>query len=141
MKDFDFNDFDLADTEFDDRSVEELYEEFLGTREPAKGEFIYYYGGYFNVMKELTGSSMLLLTWLTFNCEVNTGRVVVQSFAQKEAMKELGINTATYYNSLRQLKNLDIIRGTNAIYYVNPNCAWKGTADKRTRFLKLYPRM
>ena len=141
MKDFDINDFEPVDSEFDDRTGEELYEEFLGANEKAKDEFIYYYGGYFKILPILTGTAANLLMWLAFNCDVNTGRVIVQSFAQRQAMQDLCINTSTYYKALNQLKNVGAVKGKDAKYYVNPSYVWKGTADKRAKFLKIYPKL
>lgn len=135
------NDFDMIDSEFDERTGEELYAEFLGKIEKAKEEFIYYYGGYYNIMTELTGAAMNLFTWMAFHCEVNTGRVVIQSFVQREALKDMGITLSTYYKALSLLKEKGLIKGMNAVYYVNPSFAWKGTADARMRFLKIYPKL
>lgn len=135
------NDFDIIDSEFDERTGEELYAEFLGKIEKAKEEFIYYYGAYYNIMTELTGAAMNLFAWMAFHCEVNTGRVVIQSFVQREALKEMGITLSTYYKALSLLKEKGLIKGMNAIYYVNPSFAWKGTADARMRFLKIYPKL
>lgn len=135
------NDFDIIDSEFDDRSGEELYAEFLGKIEKPKEEFVYYYGAYYNIMTQLTGAAMNLFTWMTFHCEVNSGRVVMQSFVQRQALKDMGITVSTYYKALGVLKEKGMIKGTNAIYFVNPSFAWKGTAEARMRFMKVYPKL
>lgn len=132
-------DFEQLDAEFYGRTPEETYAEFLSRIEKSKDEFIYYYGNYYNVMRELTGAAKDLLAWLTFHSEVNTGRVFMQSITQGSALKELGITLGTYYKALNQLKSKGIIKGSNAIYYINPTFAWKGTGDMRARFVRIYP--
>lgn len=135
------NDFEIMDSEFDDRSVEELYADFLGKTEKSNEEFIYYYGRFYNAMSQLTGSAMSLMTWLTFHCGVNSGRVIIQSFTLKDALRDLECSIGTYYKSINLLKSLDMIKGGNATYYVNPAYAWKGTADMRAKFMKIYPKL
>lgn len=141
MKEFDRNDFDPMGSEFDERTGEELYEAFLEKIDRPKDEFIYYYGGYRTVMTRLTSAAKDLLAWMAFNCEVNSGRVFIQSHTQKKALEELGITMATYYKALNQLKEANIIKGSNAAYYVNPAVAWKGAAGARSGFMKVYPRL
>lgn len=135
--DFSASDFENA-SDFDERSAEELYAEFLGKAEKTKDEFIYVYGRYYNVMTRLTGAAKDLFIWLTFRCDVNSGRAFVQSIALREALSDLGITLSTYYKSLNILKEHDVIKGSNATYYINPAYAWKGTADMRAKFMKIY---
>lgn len=141
MAEFNFNDFEQVDSDFDDRTAEELYAEFLGGIEKPKDEFIYCYGKYYNIMKKLTGSAKDLLIWLTFHCEVNTGRVLIQSETLKEALREMRITVATYYKSLAILKETGVIKGGRAKFFVNPSFAWKGTADMRNKFMKIYHKL
>ena len=42
MTEFNSNDFEQFESEFDCRSAEEMYAEFLGKVEKPKDEFIYY---------------------------------------------------------------------------------------------------
>lgn len=141
MKEFDVNEFDCIDSEFEEKTGAELYAEFLGKVEKPRDEFVYVYSKYLNTITSLTGSANDLLFWLAMNTDVNTGRVVVQSWAQRDALSELGIAVGTYYKSLNLLKEHDLIRGENAVYFVNPAYIWKGTPDARSRFLRVYPRM
>ena len=136
-----FNGFDMVDSEFNERTAEEMYEEFLGMAEPRKDEFIYIYSSYLSVIPSLTGAAMNLFSWLTFRCNVNSGRVFVQSITLKNCLKDLGITLGTYYKALNLLKDKNLIKGGNATYYVNPHYAWKGTADRRSKFLKIYPKL
>ena len=139
MREFDVNEFDCIDSEFEEKTGAELYAEFLSKVERPKDEFVYYYGKYLSVMSGMTGAATSLLFWLAMNTEVNTGRVLVQSMAQRGALAELGIAVGTYYKALNQLKSKGIIKGSNAIYYINPTFAWKGTGDMRARFVRIYP--
>lgn len=141
MNEFEVNEFEECPADFDDRTGAELYAEFLSKVERPKDEFVYYYGKYLSVMSGLTGAATSLLFWLVMNTEVNTGRVLVQSMAQRGALAELGITVGTYYKALNQLKELGLIKGENAVYYVNPAYVWKGTADARSKFTKVYPRL
>ena len=138
MNEFNSNDFEELDEEFDERSSDEIYEDFLESVQKPNDEFIYFYGAFYNAMTKLTGAALNLLTWLTFHCEVNTGRVLVQSMQQRDAIKDLGITTGTYYKALTLLKENGIIKGSKAKYYINPTYAWKGTAGMRAKFLKVY---
>ena len=133
-------DFEQLEAEFDDRSVDEMYAEFLGKVVKPRDEFVYYYGKYYNIMTELTGAAMNLLTWLTFHCEVNTGRVRVQSDTLKDALQELKITLGTYYKALALLREKGIIKGSKAKFYINPEFAWKGTAEMRNKFMRIYYR-
>lgn len=141
MEKINVTEFDEFASEFDDRTGEELYAEFFGKRERSKNEFIYCYADFLTVMPSLTGAAHTLFMWLTFNCDVNSGRVLVQSVTLKEALSELGITLQTYYKALNILKELDMVRGKNAVYYVNPAYAWKGTADIRNRFIRVYQKL
>lgn len=138
MTDFYRHEFEQMDSEFDDRSAEEMYEDFLESVQKPNDEFVYYYGAYCDVMKELTTAAMNLFAWMAFRCEVNTGRVLIQSMTQRDAMKDLDITISTFYKSLALLKEKGMIKGSNAKYFVNPMYAWKGTAGMRSKFLKIY---
>lgn len=141
MNEFEVNDFESCASDLDERTGAELYAEFLSKIEKPKDEFIYFYGKFLTVMNMLTGAANSLLFWMTMNTEVNTGRVLVQSMTQRGALGELGITISTYYKALNLLKKLDLIKGENAVYYVNPAYAWKGTADARSKFIKVYPKL
>lgn len=141
MNEFEVNEFEECSAASDGKTGAELYAEFLEKIERPKDEFIYYYGKYLSITKSLTVAATRLLFWLAMNTEVNTGRVLVQSMAQRVALKELGIASGTYYKALSQLKDLGVIKGGNAVYYVNPAYVWKGTAEARTRFGKVYPKL
>lgn len=141
MNEFDVNDFCEVDSDVEERSGAELYADFLGKVEKPKDEFVYCYSQYVGVMKGLTGAAKDLYLWLALNSEVNTGRVFVQSMVQRGALEELDMTVGTYYKALGQLKKLGLVKGENAVYYINPAYIWKGTADTRMKFLKVYPRL
>lgn len=137
----DFDAFEMIDSEFCDKTAEELYEEFLGKPEPRKDEFVYIYSGFLVLTPSLTGAAINLFLWMAYRCNVNTGRVFIQSITLKECLRELGITVGTYYKALNILKEKGLVKGSNATYYVNPNYAWKGMADMRSKFLKIYPKL
>lgn len=141
MRNFDTNEFEMAIDEFDGMSGEEMYEAMLGKVDKVRDGYISYYAKFLEVMHKLSASSMNLLLWMAFNSEMNTGRVFIQSFALRDALKELGIVIATYYKALKELKSLGVIKGTNAVYYINPAYVWKGTTEMRNRFMRVYPRL
>ena len=141
MGEFDVNDFEVYTSDSDDRTGAELYAEFLSKVERPKDEFVYYYSKCLSVVSSLTGAANSLLFWMALNTEVNTGRVLVQSMAQRGALAELGITVGTYYKALNQLKDLGLIKGESAVYYINPAYIWKGTADARAKFIKVYPKL
>ena len=141
MNEFEVNDFVEVDSDADDRSGVDLYAEFLCKAEKPKDEFVYCYSRYIGVSKELTGAAKNLYLWLALNSDVNTGRVFVQSLSQRRALEELDMTVGTYYRALNQLKYFGLIKGDNAVYYINPSYMWKGTADMRAKFLRVYPKL
>jgi hypothetical protein len=138
MKNFDDFEFDVP-TEFGGKTDEELLQEFLDDCPVTDDAYVSVYGGYYSVMQELLPTSRNILMWMAFNCEVDRGRVVVQSDAQQRMLRELGISLVTYYKCLKDLKEHNAIRGVNARYYVNPKFMWKGGDKRRREFLKRYP--
>lgn len=134
----DYNDFDVP-AEFGGKSEDELLQEFLDECPVTEDSYISIYSGYYTVMQKLLPTSRNVLVWMTFNCEIDRGRVVMQSDAQSRLIRELGISLVTYYKCLRDLKANNAIRGVNARYYVNPMYMWKGGDKRRRDFLKRYP--
>jgi hypothetical protein len=132
------NDFELP-AEFSGKTDEELLQEFLDECPVTGDSYINIYGEYYTVMQKLLPTSRSILIWMTFNCEIDRGRVVVQSDAQSRLLKELGISLVTYYKCLRDLKANNAIRGVNARYFINPRFMWKGGDKRRKDFLKRYP--
>jgi hypothetical protein len=76
---------------------------------------------------------------MSFNSELDRGRVVVQSVSVERLLKELGISLVTYYKCLADLKAHDAIRGGKAKYYINPKFMWRGGDARRKKFLARYP--
>ena len=132
------NDFDIP-VEFGGKTDEELLQEFLDECPVTEDSYVSVYGGYYSVMQKILPTSRSILIWMAFNCEVDRGRVVMQSDAQQRMCRELEISLVTYYKCLKDLKEHNAIRGTNARYYVNPKFFWKGGDKRRKDFLKRYP--
>lgn len=135
------NEFEDGMNDFVEKSAEELYEEFLSKKRSTDDGYVSYFGEYVDVMRGLSGSAKDLLTWMAFNSEMNTGRIYLQSFVQKEALKRLGITVVTYYRALNELKGAGIVKGGDARYYLNPRIVWKGTSEMRNGFMKVFPKM
>ena len=132
------DDFDVP-AEFGGKTDEELLQEFLDECPVTEDSYVSLYGGYYSVMQKILPTSRSILIWMAFNCEVDRGRVVMQSDAQQRMCRELEISLVTYYKCLKDLKEHNAIRGTNARYYVNPKFFWKGGDKRRKDFLKRYP--
>lgn len=140
MKNNGNRDFDGAAYEFDEVGAEEAYEAFLAKKKRSDDGFICYYGDWLDVMRGLSSAAKDLLTWLAFNCEMNTGRVFMQSLDLQRALGDLGITAVTYYRALNDLKELGVVKGNNAKFYLNPQFVWKGTSDMRSDFMSVFPR-
>lgn len=133
------NDFEFAANEFDGPTEEQLLEEFMNDGGVDEDAYLSLYGLYRKKMVLLTSASKNLFAWMAFNCEVDKGRVRMQSQVQKEVLAELGITALTYYRCLAELKENDLIRGNNARYYINPRVAWRGSSARRSKFIYRYP--
>jgi hypothetical protein len=131
------NDFEMP-AEFSGKSEEELLEEFLNDCPVTEESYISIYGGYYSVMKKLTSAAKNVLVWMTFNSELDRGRVVMQSINLQRLIKELEITEQTYYKSIASLKENDAIRGGDGKYYINPKFMWKGSDTRRRKFLNRY---
>jgi hypothetical protein len=130
----------IGQTEFGEKTAEELLEEFLDEC-PIVSEDVYanFYGGCFPAMMKILPTSVKVFLWMVFNCELNKGRVTIQSLTQQRLLKECGISQVAYFNCLRDLKKNNMIRGCRAIYFINPKFAWRGTHRDRIRFIDQYP--
>ena len=134
-------DFDYAAVDFDEIDSTELYEDLLKKLKKKGETFMTTYDNYLDVMLMLSPAAVHLLTWLTMHSEMNTGKAVLQSQTLATCLKELKIVKSTFYRCLTELKELDLIKGGNAKYYINPRYVWKGTNDMRAGFMKVYPRL
>lgn len=135
------NDFEITgQTEFGGKTAEELLEEFLDEC-PIVSEdaYVNFYGACFPAMMKILPTSMRVFLWMVFNCELNKGRVTIQSLTQKRLLKECEISQVAYFKSLRDLRKHNMIRGCRAIYYINPRFAWRGTHRDKMRFIEQYP--
>jgi hypothetical protein len=135
------NEFDVTGkAEFDNKTPEELLEEWLDECPiVSDGVYVNFYGASFTTFMKILPTSMKVFLWMVFNSELEKGRVTIQSLAQKRLLKECNISQIAYFKSLRDLKANNMIRGFRAIYYINPNFAWRGTHRNRLRFIEQYP--
>lgn len=135
------NEFEVTGkAEFDNKTPEELLEEWLDECPiVSDGVYVNFYGASFTTFMKILPTSMKVFLWMVFNSELEKGRVTIQSLAQKRLLKECNISQIAYFKSLRDLKANNMIRGFRAIYYINPNFAWRGTHRNRLRFIEQYP--
>ena len=132
------NDFSIP-PEFGGMTAEERLEKFLEECPVTDDAYINIFGAYYSVMGKILPTSRVVFIWLAFNSEPDRGRVIIQSLAQQRLLKECGISQVTYFKCLRDLKKHDVIRGFNAIYYINPKFAWRGGNKRRHIFMSEYP--
>lgn len=135
------NDFEFAGpSEFDEKTPEELLEDFLDAC-PVVSDDVYvnFYGGCFPAMMKMLPTSAKVFLWMAFNVELNNGRVTIQSLAQKRLLKECGISQVSYFKCLQDLKKHGAIRGCRAVYYLNPKFVWRGAHKHRMMFIEQYP--
>lgn len=126
--------------EFDSKTPEELLEEWLdGCPIVSDDTYVNFYGACFTTFMKILPTSMKVFLWMAFNSELEKGRITIQSLAQKRLLKECKISQVAYFKSLRDLKANNMIRGFRAVYYINPNFAWRGTHRNRLRFMEQYP--
>lgn len=134
------NEFDITgQSEFDNKTTEEMLEEFMNSCPVSDDVYVNFYGASFLAMMKVLPTSVRVFMWMTYNCELNKNRVTIQSLTQKRLLKECGISQITYFNCLRDLKKHNVIRGCRAIYYINPKFAWRGTHQNRMKFIEQYP--
>lgn len=135
------NDFEITGkAEFDDKTPDELLEEFLaGCPIISDDVYVNFYGACFTTFMKIKPTSMRVFLWMVFNSELEKGRVTIQSLAQRRLLKECNISQVAYFNSLQDLKANNMIRGFRAVYYINPRFAWRGTHRNRQRFIEQYP--
>jgi hypothetical protein len=134
-----FDDFrDLSD-EFSGKTEEELLEEFMNESDVTDECYISLFGLWLRKMRGLSSAAKDLFIWMAFHCDVDKGRVSMQSFSLQTALRELDISSVTYYRCLGELKEKDFIRGGNARYYINPRIVWRGCSARRAKFVYRYP--
>ena len=135
IKDFEFD----VPTEFGEKTGEEMLEEFLEECPATEDSYVNVFGAYYAVMSKILPTSKDVLLWMGFNCELDKGRVVIQSKNLKRIISELGISRTAYFNSIKDLKYYDVIRGCDAVYYINPKYMWRGSDRRRHKFMTRYP--
>jgi hypothetical protein len=132
------NDFSIP-PEFGGKTAEEQLDDFMDECPVTDDAYVNFYGAYYSVMRKILPTSKDVLIWMVFNCEPDKGRVFIQSLTRNRLLKELGISQVTYFKCLRDLRKHDVIRGLNAIYYINPRFVWRGTNKRRLIFMSQYP--
>lgn len=131
-------DFDVP-SEFVEKDGGEMLEEFLDECPATEDSYINVFGAYYSVLRLILPTSAKVLMWMAFNSELDKGRVIIQSKSLKRVLSELGISRTAYFNSIRDLKAYDVIRGYDAVFFLNPRYMWRGSDKRRHKFMARYP--
>ena len=105
---------------------------------PKKAEEFYFtFLSGLNAICALTRpSDIKILAILCARAEFNTGKVKVTSHDRKEIIKTLDTSPQSFSNSIKRLKDADLLNGDRGEYELNPQHFWKGTTDQRATLLK-----
>jgi hypothetical protein len=135
------NEFEsMGKSEFSGKTAQEILDEWLDECPiVSDGVYVNFYGASFTTFMKILPTSMKVFLWMVFNSELEKGRVTIQSLTQKRLLKECQISQVAYFKCLRDLKANNMIRGFRAVYFINPNFAWRGTHKNRMRFIEQYP--
>ena len=68
--------------------------------------------------------------------EFNTGKVYLPAETRKQICTELNVVNQQLSNSLKSLKEKNLIQGSKGLFYLNPSVFWKGTMETRNTFLR-----
>lgn len=76
-----------------------------------------------------------ILSWMCANAEYNTGKVYLTSSRIDELSQTLEMPKQSVYNSLLELKKLNLISGNRGSFQINPEIFWKGELSVRKQLL------
>ena len=88
------------------------------------------------LMKVKSMNDIKVLTHLCVMMKYDENRVDLSVQTRKEMCDILGMHTNHVSNSLKSLKDLEIITGEKGTYFVNPVFFWKGTKATRDKLIK-----
>lgn len=80
-------------------------------------------------------TAIKVLLWMCANAEYNTGKVYLTSSRIDELSQTLGMPKQSVYNSLLELKKLNLISGNRGSFQINPEIFWKGELSVRKQLL------
>lgn len=126
-------------SEFGEKTADELLAEFMDECPATPDTYTNMFGAIYDVLNKLLPTSIKVLIWMSFNCELDRGRIVIQSLTRQRLLRELAISEMSYFKSLRDLKNHNAIRGCGAEYFINPRFMWRGTDKRRHIFMAKFP--
>lgn len=89
-----------------------------------------------SLFKLKSPTDLKLTIKLCMIAEYNTGKVYLATEVRQEICKELGIVTQQLTNSLKSLKDKEIIEGGKGVFTLNPLIFWKGTTNERSKIMK-----
>lgn len=76
-----------------------------------------------------------ILSWMCANAEYNTGKVYLTSSRIAELSQTLEMPKQSVYNSLVELKKLNLISGERGSFQINPEIFWKGELSARRQLI------
>jgi len=98
-----------------------------------------FYINFFHMFKEQLKIKHLtdihVLTAFCIRMEFNSSVVKLVSKDRKEICADLKIQNTHLSNSIRRLKDLDLISGEDGSYELNPHLTWKGNLKEREKLL------
>ncbi len=78
-------------------------------------------------------NAIKLFLWLCDHTEFNTNIIYLPSGIRKDIQKDLNMSNNAITNILKILKDNNFIVGSNGVFYINTNIAWKGDFNKCNR--------
>lgn len=78
-------------------------------------------------------NAIILFTWMCLHAEYNTNNVYLATNIRKQIQQELNMSNNTITNSLKKLKDNNLISGKDGVFTMNPKFVWRG--DSRIREL------
>lgn len=96
--------------------------------------FIDYAAPLFQIKSETAKS---VLTWMCCHLPYNDNKIPLTTKMREQLCKDLNITPNTLTNSLKKLKDLNVINGSKGDFEINPAIHWRGTTDERDKKLKV----
>ncbi len=90
-----------------------------------------------NISKKIEQNRTLqIFQWMYHHINRETQDVSLSAFTRKQICEELQISNNQITNSIRKLKELNLITGDKGTFTLNPEIFWKGDAQTRKQVLE-----
>lgn len=95
------------------------------------------YESFLNAPIQLNGSSLKVLYYCIFNCQINSNIIKLDKNELIKINNVTGVSVSSIKNSISIMKKKKfLISKGNAIYRCNPTNTWKGSDSKRLKTMK-----